>query len=84
MYAYSQERECQVRAPYAAPRPQTSLIIVTLTMQLGLSEALPALVARRFTTARDAGHLVFSKTHLSIINAAGISVSDLMTSQQQL
>ncbi|KAJ5348034.1 ATP adenylyltransferase C-terminal [Penicillium brevicompactum] len=42
-------------------------------MQLGLSESLPALVARRFTAARDAGHLVFSKTHLSIINAAGIS-----------
>ncbi|KAJ5864204.1 uncharacterized protein N7529_006120 [Penicillium soppii] len=42
-------------------------------MQLGLSEALPALVARRFTAARDAGHLIFSKTHLSIINAAGIS-----------
>lgn len=44
-------------------------------MQLGLSEALPALVTRRFTAARDAGHLVFSQTHLSIINAAGISVS---------
>ncbi|CAG8029584.1 unnamed protein product [Penicillium salamii] len=42
-------------------------------MQLGLSEALPALVTRRFTAARDAGHLVFSQTHLSIINAAGIS-----------
>lgn len=49
-------------------------------MQLGLSEALPALVTRRFTAARDAGHLVFSQTHLSIINAAGISVSDLITS----
>ncbi|KAJ5463391.1 ATP adenylyltransferaseC-terminal [Penicillium sp. IBT 31633x] len=42
-------------------------------MQLGLSETLPALVAKRFTAARDAGHLVFSSTHLSVINAAGIS-----------
>ncbi|KAJ5801533.1 uncharacterized protein N7518_003601 [Penicillium psychrosexuale] len=42
-------------------------------MQLGLSEHLSTLVARRFTAARDSGHLVFSSTHLSIINAAGIS-----------
>ncbi|KAJ5114500.1 ATP adenylyltransferase C-terminal [Penicillium alfredii] len=41
-------------------------------MQLGLSENLSALVARRFTTAKEAGHLVFSSTHLSIIHAAGI------------
>lgn len=45
-------------------------------MQLGLSEPLPTLVARRFTAAKDTDHLVFSSTHLSIINAAGISVSD--------
>ncbi|KAJ5593192.1 ATP adenylyltransferase C-terminal [Penicillium hordei] len=42
-------------------------------MQLGFSESLPTLVARRFTAAKDTGHLVFSSTHLSIINAAGIS-----------
>jgi ATP adenylyltransferase len=48
-------------------------------MQLGLKENLPTLVARRFTAARDTGHLVFSSTHLSIINAAGISVSDAKT-----
>jgi ATP adenylyltransferase len=45
-------------------------------MQLGLPESLPTLVAKRFTAARDASHLVFSSTHLSIINAAGILVSD--------
>ncbi|KAJ5766258.1 uncharacterized protein N7511_003874 [Penicillium nucicola] len=42
-------------------------------MQLALPESLPTLVAKRFTAARDASHLVFSSTHLSIINAAGIS-----------
>ncbi|OGE54204.1 hypothetical protein PENARI_c006G05092 [Penicillium arizonense] len=41
-------------------------------MQLALPESLPTLVAKRFTAARDASHLVFSSTHLSIINAAGI------------
>ncbi|KAJ5555666.1 ATP adenylyltransferase C-terminal [Penicillium sp. DV-2018c] len=41
-------------------------------MRLGLSDTLPALVAKRFTAARDAGHLVFSATELSIINAAGV------------
>jgi ATP adenylyltransferase len=77
---HEQRERRQVRAPNASTNAarQTSLFI-TLNMQLGLSEALPALVARRFTAARDAGHLVFSQTHLSIINAAGISVSDLMT-----
>ncbi|KAE8151088.1 HIT-like protein [Aspergillus avenaceus] len=38
-------------------------------MQLGLSESLPALVAKRFTTAKEAGHLLFSQTHLSTIHA---------------
>ncbi|CAL5867846.1 uncharacterized protein PFLUO_LOCUS2067 [Penicillium psychrofluorescens] len=42
-------------------------------MQLGLSENLSALVARRFIAAKEGGHLVFSSTHLSTINAAGIS-----------
>ncbi|KAI9934604.1 hypothetical protein ASPWEDRAFT_44043 [Aspergillus wentii DTO 134E9] len=41
-------------------------------MQLSLSETLPALVSRRFTTAKDAGHLTFSQTYLSIIHASGI------------
>ncbi|KKK17418.1 hypothetical protein ARAM_004784 [Aspergillus rambellii] len=41
-------------------------------MQLGITEHLPALVARRFTAAKDAGHLVFSQTHLSIVHAGGI------------
>ncbi|PLN82885.1 HIT-like protein [Aspergillus taichungensis] len=41
-------------------------------MQLGLSENLSSLVARRFTAARDAGHLIFSQTHLATVYAAGI------------
>ncbi|PLB34382.1 putative bis(5'-nucleosyl)-tetraphosphatase [Aspergillus candidus] len=41
-------------------------------MQLGLSENLSSLVARRFVTARDAGHLIFSETHLTTVYAAGI------------
>jgi hypothetical protein len=43
-------------------------------MQLGLRESLPALVAKRFTAAKESGHLIFSHTHLSIINSGGISV----------
>ncbi|KAJ5731441.1 ATP adenylyltransferase C-terminal [Penicillium malachiteum] len=41
-------------------------------MQLGLSESLSALVARRFIAAKEGGDLVFSQTHLSLITAAGI------------
>ncbi|KAJ6103363.1 hypothetical protein N7486_005790 [Penicillium sp. IBT 16267x] len=41
-------------------------------MQLGLSESLSALVARRFKAAREGNHLVFSHTHLSIVTASGI------------
>ncbi|KAJ6006685.1 hypothetical protein N7451_004629 [Penicillium sp. IBT 35674x] len=41
-------------------------------MQLGLSESLSALVARRFKAAKEGNHLVFSHTHLSIVTAAGI------------
>ncbi|KAL4784710.1 ATP adenylyltransferase-domain-containing protein [Aspergillus varians] len=41
-------------------------------MQLGLTESLPALVARRFTAAKDAGHLVFSHTHLEILRPGGV------------
>ncbi|KAG2415627.1 hypothetical protein HFD88_006818 [Aspergillus terreus] len=41
-------------------------------MQLGLSENLSALVARRFLAAKDAGHLLFSQTHLTTVNVAGI------------
>lgn len=44
-------------------------------MQLGLTEPLSTLVSRRFTTAKEAGHLIFSATHLSIIATAGIPVS---------
>lgn len=44
-------------------------------MQLGLSESLSALVARRFKAAKEGNHLVFSHTHLSIVTAAGIPVS---------
>lgn len=43
-------------------------------MQLGLRESLPALVAKRFIAAKEGGHLIFSHTHLSIINSGGISV----------
>lgn len=43
-------------------------------MQLGLKESLPALVAKRFTAAKENGHLIFSHTHLSIINSGGIAV----------
>ncbi|KAH3315577.1 hypothetical protein KXW17_002916 [Aspergillus fumigatus] len=42
-------------------------------MQLGLRESLPALVAKRFTAAKENGHLIFSHTHLSIINSGGIA-----------
>ena len=45
-----------------------------MTMQLGLSESLPALVSRRFTAAKEGGHLTFSPTQLAIIQASGISV----------
>ncbi|KAJ5660376.1 hypothetical protein N7507_006827 [Penicillium longicatenatum] len=41
-------------------------------MQLGLSESLSALVARRFKAAKESNHLVFSPTHVSIVMAAGI------------
>lgn len=48
-------------------------------MQLGLSENLSSLVARRFVTARDAGHLIFSETHLTTVYAAGIPVRQSTT-----
>ncbi|KAL4802959.1 ATP adenylyltransferase-domain-containing protein [Aspergillus unguis] len=41
-------------------------------MQLGLTESLPALVSKRFTAARDAGHLIFSQTHLEILRPGGV------------
>ncbi|KAJ0421099.1 HIT-like domain-containing protein [Aspergillus carlsbadensis] len=41
-------------------------------MQLGITENLPALVAKRFTAAKDAGHLIFSQTHLAILHTGGI------------
>ncbi|KAL2831813.1 ATP adenylyltransferase-domain-containing protein [Aspergillus cavernicola] len=41
-------------------------------MQLGITENLPALVARRFTIAKDAGHLIFSQTHLAILRPGGL------------
>ncbi|KAF7595794.1 bifunctional AP-4-A phosphorylase/ADP sulfurylase [Aspergillus hancockii] len=41
-------------------------------MQLGLSESLPVLVAKRFTAAKEAGHLLFSQTHLATIHTSGI------------
>ncbi|KAE8349375.1 bis-tetraphosphatase [Aspergillus coremiiformis] len=41
-------------------------------MQLGLSESLSALVAKRFTAAKESGHLLFSSTHLTTIHTAGI------------
>lgn len=44
------------------------------TMQLGLTEPLSTLVSRRFNTAKEAGHLIFSPTHLSVITTAGIPV----------
>jgi ATP adenylyltransferase len=44
-------------------------------MQLGINENLPALVAKRFTAAKDAGHLIFSQTHLAILHTGGIPVS---------
>ena len=43
-------------------------------MQLGLTESLPALVARRFSAAKDAGHLIFSQTHLEILRPGGTPV----------
>lgn len=44
-------------------------------MQLGLSENLSALVARRFTAAKEGGHLIFSPTQLSNIQTLGIPVT---------
>ncbi|KAL2862065.1 ATP adenylyltransferase-domain-containing protein [Aspergillus pseudodeflectus] len=41
-------------------------------MQLGITENLPALVAKRFAAAKDAGHLTFSQTHLAILHTGGI------------
>ncbi|KAL4883752.1 ATP adenylyltransferase-domain-containing protein [Aspergillus karnatakaensis] len=41
-------------------------------MNLGLTESLPALVAKRFTAAKDAGHLIFSQTHLEILRPGGV------------
>lgn len=41
-------------------------------MQLGLSESLSTLVAKRFTAAEESGHLLFSQTHLTTIHTAGI------------
>ncbi|KAL3465314.1 HIT-like domain-containing protein [Aspergillus heterothallicus] len=41
-------------------------------MQLGITENLPALVAKRFTAAKDAGHLIFSQTHLAILHTSGV------------
>ncbi|KAJ5291044.1 ATP adenylyltransferase C-terminal [Penicillium angulare] len=41
-------------------------------MQLGISENLSALVARRFASAKAGNNLVFSQTHLSLVTAAGI------------
>ncbi|KAK1138931.1 bifunctional AP-4-A phosphorylase/ADP sulfurylase [Aspergillus melleus] len=41
-------------------------------MQLGLSEQLSALVARRFVAAKDAGHLLFSQTQLTTVSASGV------------
>lgn len=61
--------------------PRTNLLThsptlrCALTMELGLSESLPALVARRFKEAKDAGHLVFSPTQLSTIHTAGVAVT---------
>ncbi|PYH35500.1 putative bis(5'-nucleosyl)-tetraphosphatase [Aspergillus neoniger CBS 115656] len=41
-------------------------------MQLGLSESLSSLVSRRFVAARDAGHLIFSSTHLATVHTSSI------------
>ncbi|KAL4923455.1 putative bis(5'-nucleosyl)-tetraphosphatase [Aspergillus undulatus] len=41
-------------------------------MQLGLTESLPALVAKRFKAAKDAGHLTFSQTYLEILRPGGV------------
>lgn len=47
-------------------------------MQLGLSENLSALVARRFVAAKDAGHLLFSQTQLTTVSASGVPVPCLL------
>ncbi|KAL3479022.1 ATP adenylyltransferase-domain-containing protein [Aspergillus californicus] len=41
-------------------------------MQLGITENLPTLVAKRFNAAKDAGHLIFSPTHLAILRTGGV------------
>lgn len=65
------------RSPRISPRQPRFVLQffpIPSVMQLGLSENLSALVARRFTAAKDGGHLIFSTTHLSIITTAGIPV----------
>ena len=56
------------------PRSSSQFLPIPPAMQLGLSENLSALVARRFTAAKDGGNLIFSSTHVSIITTAGIPV----------
>jgi hypothetical protein len=68
---------CRHQPQSPPPRIPPTVTSPSSVMQLALPESLPTLVAKRFTAARDASHLVFSSTHLSIINAAGISVSDV-------
>ena len=51
--------------------------IVPCKMQLGLSEGLSSLVARRFVAAKDAGHLIFSSTHRATVYASGLPVNKL-------
>ncbi|KAJ5902555.1 hypothetical protein N7495_003083 [Penicillium taxi] len=41
-------------------------------MLLRVNESLSSLVARRFEAAKEGDHLLFSPTHLSIVNSAGI------------
>ncbi|CRG92141.1 hypothetical protein PISL3812_09197 [Talaromyces islandicus] len=41
-------------------------------MLLGLPEALPSLVGKRFAAAKEAGALVFSATQLAVLPAAGV------------
>ncbi|RHZ61126.1 putative bis(5'-nucleosyl)-tetraphosphatase [Aspergillus thermomutatus] len=51
-------------------------------MQLGLKESLPALVTKRFIAAKEGGHLIFSHTHLSIVNSGGISANPKVSKYQ--
>ena len=75
-HSISIPQPCPNHSPYLpAIKPYYKRITTPYRMQLGLSENLSALVARRFTAAKEGGHLIFSPTQLSNIQTLGIPVT---------